>query len=218
MPAQSTSDPSKGPVGWDNYRHLDQLPNLPIGVQTQQFSSTDPSGQNGDFSHTLGRAPDGSSILARHNGPGEIDGIWTTSNGGDVTQTGNIRIVLDGQTVLDAPEQSVVNGVLGAPFVYPLVANASQSSGGDYIDVPMSFQSSMQVTTTNDPIYYHVDYRSYADATGVSTFNRADAAQDVVAKFEAAGTTDPKGPQSGQTTATPTISATPGNTDTLGTF
>ena len=39
-----------------------------------------------------------------------------------------------------------------------------------------------------------------------------------VANWRFLATTDPKGPQSGQTTATPTISATPGNTDTLGTF
>ncbi|HZD67277.1 MAG TPA: glycoside hydrolase family 172 protein, partial [Acidimicrobiales bacterium] len=216
----ATTDPSlgKGPVGWDIYRHLDQLPTLPVGVHTAQFASTDPAGQNGDFNHTLGRAPDGSYILARHTGPGEIDAIWTTSNGGDVSQTGNIRITLDGKVVLNAPEQAVVDGTLGAPFTFPLVANASQSSGGDYIDVPMPFTSSMEVTTTNDPIYYHVDYRSFANATGVSTFSPTDPASDVVAALSAAGTRDPKGPQPGETTTTAPVAAATGATDTVGTF
>ena len=213
-----TPNITKGPLAWDTYRHLDQLPTLPIGVQTQQFASTDPNGQNMDFNHTLGRAPDGSYILAQHGGPGEIDAIWTTSNGGDVTQTGNIRVTLDGHDVLNAPEQNVVNGALGAPFTFPLVANANQSSGGNYIDVPMPYQSSMQVTTTNDPVYYHVDYRNFADAAGVSTFNPGDPVQDVVSELAAAGTTDPKGPQPGQVTSTPPIVAIPGQTDTLESF
>ncbi len=213
--AGQSSNLSKGPVGWDTYRNLGALPTLPVGVQTQQFASTNPSGQNADFNHTLGRTPSGAFILARHQGPGEIDSIWTTSNGGDVTQTGNITVTLDGTAVLNDSEQNVVNGGLGAPFVFPLVANANQSSGGNYIDVPMTFRSSMMVTTTNDPAFYHVDYRNYADATGVSTFSRQDAANDVVSELAAAGTQDPKGPQPGQGTDTIPIAAPAGQTDVL---
>src|SRR5690625_7300584 len=45
-PAQAESD--KGLVGWDAYRHLDQLPKLTSGVGTQQFASFDRTGGNDD--------------------------------------------------------------------------------------------------------------------------------------------------------------------------
>jgi hypothetical protein len=93
-----------------------------------------------------------------------------TRDEGDVTRTGNIEIELDGRTVLDARLQDVVDGELGAPFAYPLVANADQSSGGVYINVPMRYRESMRVTTTSNPFFYHVTYREFADAEGVETF------------------------------------------------
>lgn len=217
-PPAAPPAPTKGPVGWDTYRQLSRLPTLTTGVEALQSASTDPRGQNHDFDHTLGRTADGSFILASHAGPGEIDNIWTTSRGGDVTQTGNITITLDGRVVLDAPEQDVVDGKLGAPFTFPLVADANQSSGGDSIDVPMPFQSSMTVTTTHDPDYYHVGYRSFPDSAGVTTFDPTEPATDVVAELAASGTRDPLGPQPGQTTTSAAILALPGSTDTVGTL
>jgi hypothetical protein len=40
--------------------------------------------------------------------------------------------------------------------------------------------------------YYHVDYRRFSTADGVTTFSPADPALDVLASFRAAGTVDPK--------------------------
>src|SRR5262249_40551905 len=143
-----------GPVGWSVYRQLGQLPNIPTGTQTLETSSFDRSGGNDDgFNGTyscLHVDPDG-CVIAEHSGPGEGESIWFTRNDGDVTATGNIKIQLDGQTVLNAPLQQVVNGAQGSPFVFPLVANADQSSGGVYIKVPMPFTSSMRITTTQNP-------------------------------------------------------------------
>jgi hypothetical protein len=205
----------KGPVGWATYRDLGALPTLPVGVETKQYSSFDRQQQNNDFRHTLRQLPNGGYVLAEHNGPGEIASIWTTSNGGDVTQTGNLHVVLDGKTILNAPEQDIVNGKLGAPFVYPLVANASQSSGGALITVPMTFRSSMLVWTDHDPVYYHVTYRNFADANGVSTFDPTDPAQDVITTLKAAGTKDPKPPLPGATTASKNFTLAPGQSETL---
>lgn len=202
--ALTTPDPNgtaKGPVGWDIYRHLDRLAEVPIGVQTKQFSSFDRAGGNGDFNRCLGTTSGGGCILAEASGAGEIDNIWSTKNGGDVTSTGNITIVLDGKTVVHAPFQDVVNGKLGAPFVYPLVANADQSSGGVNINVPMPYRSHMLVYTDKDPNYYHVTYRSFADANGVSTFDPSDQALDVIDMVKAAGTRDPKPALSGAATS-----------------
>ncbi len=214
-PGHSATMPAKGPVGWDIYRNLDALPHVPQGVTTQQTSSADPQGSNHDFDHTLGKTADGHYLLAKHDGPGEIDAIWTTSKGGDVTQTGHIKVVLDGKTVIDAPEQDVVDGKLGAPFVFPLVANARQTSGGVYIEVPMTFRHSMRVTTTHDPDYYHVLYRSFANAHGVQTFSADDKAADVIARMKAAGAHDPKPHASAQSSTSKTFSVQPGKSAVL---
>ena len=94
--------------------------------------------------------------------------------------------------MIDAPLQSLVDGALGAPFVWPLVANAAQSPGGVYIKVPMPYRQSMRISVASNLEYYHVDYRQFATADGVTTFSPSDPALDVLATLRAAGTIDPK--------------------------
>lgn len=215
-PSASTD---KGPVGWDTYRQLDRLPELTHGVQTKQFSSFDRSGGNGDFNRCLRQTAGGGCVLAEHSGPGEIDSIWGTNfyqgQSGREDGAGNLHVVLDGRTVVDAPWQQIVDGKLGAPFVYPLVANADQSSGGVDIFVPMPFRTSMLVYTDQNPDYYHVTYRDFADATGVTTFDPSDKALDVIAKLKAAGTADPKPAEPGARTDARTFSLAPGQSTDL---
>jgi hypothetical protein len=186
-------------VGWDTYRHLDRLPYLSPDTQTLQVSSFDRSG--GDFDLSTGNqngsggclATGGAGcVIAEDRGAGEVDSIWFTRDGGDVSRMGAIRIDLDGRTVIDAPLQSLVDGGLGAPFEWPLVANAAQSPGGVYIKVPMPYRQSMRISIASNLQYYHVDYRRFSTAAGVNTFSTADAALDVLATLRAAGTTDPK--------------------------
>ncbi|MBQ0904127.1 DUF2961 domain-containing protein [Micromonospora sp. U21] len=204
-PASAAPTPSdNGPTGWDVYRRLDRLAELPDGPRAYQFSSFDRSGGNDDgFSgqySCLRTGADG-CVLAEATGAGEIDSIWFTRDEGNVSATGTIKVVLDGVTVLDAPLQDVVDGKLGAPFVYPVVANAAQSSGGVYIKAPMTYRSSMRVTTEKNPVFYHVTYRKFTTADGVRTFDPSDRALDVIDQLKAAGTRDPKRPEAGATTA-----------------
>ena len=186
-------------VGWDTYRRLDLLPYLSADTRTVQVSSFDRSG--GDFDISTGNrngtggclAPGGAGcVVAENRGAGEVDSIWFTRDGGNVTALGTIRVELDGHTVIDAPLQSVVDGALGAPFVWPLVANAQQSPGGVYIKVPMPYRQSMRISVATNLEYYHVDYRQFPTADGVPTFSSSDNAADVVATLRAAGTMDPK--------------------------
>ncbi|MFE7796784.1 glycoside hydrolase family 172 protein [Nocardia sp. NPDC057440] len=179
-------------VGWESYRRLDRLPYLGVGVQTLQYSSFDRGGGNDDGAGGCLRDGGVGCVVAEDRGPGEIDSIWFTKDGGDVTALGNIRIELDGSTVVDAPLQSVVDGALGAPFVFPLVANVVQSPGGVYIKVPMPYRESMRISVAPDLQYYHVTYRHFPDAEAVTTFDPADRAEDVLAVLQAAGTRDPK--------------------------
>ncbi|MGI5214701.1 DUF2961 domain-containing protein [Plantactinospora sp. CA-290183] len=212
---------SPGAVGWDAYRRLDLLPDLASGSQTRQFSSFSRTGSNDDgFSgrNSCLRTDGPGCVLAEERGAGEISSIWFTRDEGNVSATGNIRIVLDGVTVLNARLQSVVNGELGAPFVWPLVTTADQTSGGVTIKVPMPYRESMLVTTTNNPLFYHVVHRRFVDASGVSRFNPADPANDVVSRLRSAGRTDPKPAQPGATTTTATVSPAAGGTATLATL
>src|ERR1700753_3988747 len=186
-------------VGWDTYRRLDRLPYLSADTETLQASSFDRSGGNFD----LGTGNDSGSggclalggagcVIAEDRGAGEIDSMWFTRDSGNVSRMGAIRVELDGHTVLDAPLQSLVDGALGAPFVWPLVANAAQSPAGVYVKVPMPYRQSMRVSIASNLQYYHVDYRQFSNAKGVKTFSPSDPALDVITTLRAAGATDPK--------------------------
>ena len=186
-------------IGWDTYRRLDRLPYLRTDTQALQLSSFDRSGgdldlSTGNHNGTGGCLAAGGAgcVVAEDRGAGEVDSIWFTRDGGKVTRIGNIRIELDGRTVLDASLQSVVDGGLGPPFEWPLVANAAQSPGGVYIKVPMPYRHSMRISVASNLEYYHVDYRQFSTAQGVTTFSPSDPALDVLATLRAAGTADPK--------------------------
>ena len=191
--AQSSSpNLGKGPVGWDSYRHLDLFPQLRSGTETRQFSSTDPAQANGDFNHPFRQTSDGQYVIAEASGPGEIVSIWSTINGGDVTNDGVITIQLDGKTVLSTNYQALVSGALGAPWVWPLVGNLYDTSGGAQVKVPMPYTQSMRVIVQGNPDYFHVTYRQFSDSAGVKTFDPTDKALDVIATLRAFGVRDPK--------------------------
>ncbi|MFI5695621.1 DUF2961 domain-containing protein [Kribbella sp. NPDC051586] len=207
-----------GPVGWEVYRNLDRLPELQTGVRTKQFSSFGRDGTNNDgFDGTYSclRTTDAGCVIAEDSGPGEIASIWFTRDEGDVTKTGTITVELDGKQVLHGSLQDIVDGKLGAPFQYPLVANAVQTSGGVYIRVPMPYRSSMRITTQTNPLFYHVDYRQFPDANGIRTFDPSDKAEDVLALLDAAGTKDPKPAQPNSTTTKTPLNLAPGKQVTL---
>lgn len=218
--AHATPPSLKGAVGWDVYRHPERLPELTTGVQTRQFSSFDRTGGNDDGfggAYSCLRTTGDGCVIAEHDGPGEVDAIWFTRDGGDVRATGNIRITLDGHDVVHAPLQDLVDGKLGAPFSHPLVANADQSSGGVYVEVPMPFRSSMRITTDHNPVFYHVTYRTFADADGVPAFDPSDQATDVITKLQAAGTQDPKAALPGARTTSKPLHLAPGASATVAT-
>ncbi|NIK61750.1 DUF2961 domain-containing protein [Kribbella shirazensis] len=217
-PSAPQSGGGNGPVGWEVYRNLDRLPELQTGVRTKQFSSFGRDGTNNDgFDGTYSclRTTDAGCVLAEDSGPGEVATIWFTRDNGNVTKTGTITVELDGKQVLHGSLQDIVDGKLGAPFSYPLVANGVQTSGGVYIRVPMPYRSSMRITTQNNPYFYHVGYREFPDANGVPTFDPSDKAEDVLALLAASGTKDPKPATPNASTASTPLNLAPGKQVTL---
>jgi hypothetical protein len=85
-----------------------------------------------------------------------------------------------------------LNGKTGVPFSWPLVGNGDDTSGGGVIKFPMPFKRSMKVTVDTNPIYYHVTYRTFSDATNVKTFDPKDPAPNVLTQFRGFGVRDPK--------------------------
>lgn len=213
-------------VGWDTYRHLDQLPYLPGNVRSLEASSFDRSGGTyeaftGNKNGSGGCLSGGGAgcVVAQDAGAGEISSMWFTNNlgtaEGDVSLMGNIRVELDGKTVLDAPLQAVVNGQLGAPFAFPLAANAQQAGGGVFVKVPMPYRESMRISVQSHLKYYHVNYRHFPEAGNIATFDPSDKAEDVLATLRAAGTRDPKPAQTGAHTDSHAVDIPPAATVAL---
>lgn len=206
-------------TGWQTYGSLDRLPYLNPGARTLQSSSYDRTGGNDDGfegTYSCRRQTADGCVIAEDSGPGEIGSIWFTRDEGVVAKTGDIRIELDGKTVLDAPLQDVVDGKLGAPFVFPLVANGSQSSGGVTVKVPMPYRESMRVTTTENPLFHHVSYRTFASAEGIDTFDPGDVPGDVLETLKGYGTADPKPTAPNARTDDTSFDLAPGDSVRLG--
>jgi hypothetical protein len=88
--------------------------------------------------------------------------------------------------VISTNYQALVSGNYGPPFVWPLVGNLYDTSGGAQIKVPMPYTKSMIVTVQGNPDYFHVIYRQFNDSSGVTTFNPFDGyhANTVTIDFE----------------------------------
>lgn len=204
----------KGPVGWETYRSLSGLARLRPGEQLKQFSSFDRTGGNDDgFNGTyscLRHEPDGECVIADAHGAGEISSMWFTYAADSVAGIGRITVELDGRVVLQGSLQDIVDGRMGAPFVWPLVGNAADTVGGSVIKVPMPYTNSMRIITQNNPHFYHVTYRQFADAAGMRTFDPSDPALDVLARLRGYGIGDPKPPAPGASTQDSGIALAPG--------
>jgi hypothetical protein len=212
-PAQAAA-PTKGTVGWDTFRQSDGFSQLRGAEQSREFSSFARDGSNNDgFNGTYSclRNSDQGCVIAERAGAGEISSMWfTRAPSGDVSDSGNIIVELDGKQVLNAPLADVVNGKLGSPFAWPLVGNADDTVGAAVIKVPMPYRQSMRVTVQNNPHFYHVNYRTFPDANGVQTFDPSDHAQDVIDRLRNFGVADPKPAAPGTTAARKDFDLPPG--------
>lgn len=163
-------------------------------MRTYQVSSADPTGDNDDgFTgrYSCLRQVRAGCLLVDHRGAGELDSVWTPGPFfGDLTRDGRLRIELDGRTVVNAPMQSVVEGKLGSPFSTPVVLTLKQSPGGFSVNLPMTFRRRLRVIVQHNPGYWHVVYRTFASARGITTFRPRPGG--LAGFLRHAGTGDPK--------------------------
>ena len=146
----------------------------PPGEQTGLFSSFDRRqltirdgryahwDANNDRGHFLRTTPDGWNMMAEIDSPGAITRVWCDK------PTGNVRILLDGKTVIDAPFADLFNGAL-EPFGLPLSYEIPPGTAGvSYF--PIGFAKSCRVLSREFEGEYQIDYVAFPPETVVETF------------------------------------------------
>jgi len=146
------------------------LPLLKKGVQTYQFSSTDPKeDQFNDYDHWLYSDADSNAVLADIRGPGTVYRIWSTGNRGD---SDRIRVFVDGQSA--ASIDQTFNQFHDRP---PLRQRPQVGAGGDHYlawwsYLPISFKHSLRIERQgNFRPFYSITYHSYTNAEQLDSFN-----------------------------------------------
>ena len=214
-PAAAVSPPVRNPLTDPNaaLTDLSLLPSLWSGVLVGQTSSVDPAGLNNDGSpnNILYKTPAGASVIFDASGPGVVDDIWVA---GSLSAMGNIVITLDGAATpqVDMPAAKFFSGTT-APFLAPLVGDATVSSGGDYAQVPIAFQRSCVIAFTGTTAYWDVGFRRLPGGTHVQPFSPGESLAAAAALWAHAG----QNPWAGEQTreAAGWVNLAPGATVTL---
>jgi hypothetical protein len=113
-------------------------------------------------------------VMMDAEGPGAIVRIWSAN------PSGVLRIYLDGdeRPVIEAPMQDFLGGKVKG---FPVPITGERSRGwNSYFPIP--YARHCKVTTDAGDVYYHVNYRSYAQATKVESF-RAELVEALAARI-----------------------------------
>lgn len=200
-------------VGWEAYRSYD-MARFRDGEVTRQFSSYDRTGNNddgGDGRYSCLRIDaEGWCVIAEADGPGQVSSIWFTYEPDSVAEIGDIRIELDSKMVLEGDLQSIVRSEFGSPFIWPLVGDSNDTSGGSVIKAPMPYRNTMLITTEYNPHYYTVVYRTFPSWVNVTTFDPGEDVTDIVSTFMHFGVRDPKPIQSSPVPMNKSLRLSPG--------
>lgn len=151
----------------DPLRILATLPFADDGIPAQS-SSYDRTGGNDDgFSGTYSvirevTTPLGlEHVILEADRPGILGNIWFT---GDIDRNPNrrIRFYFDGELLprVDLPLATFFSGQQ-TPFLHPLVAPDSVSSGGFVNAMVLPWNKSLMVTTTQRQKFFHFTYRTF---------------------------------------------------------
>jgi hypothetical protein len=129
---------------------------------------------NDDRNQFLRTTDDGWNVMAEIKSPGALTRIWCEQLAGD------LRIVLDGEVVIDAPLLDFFDGVVepcGMPLTYAIRPGDAAVS---YF--PVGFVESCRVLSRGFAGEYQIDYVTYPPATTVERFQPrlSDSAQSAL--------------------------------------
>lgn len=146
------------------------LPYFKKGVQTYQYSSTDPKeDQFNDYFHWLYTDKDSGAVLADIKGPGTIYRIWSTGNVGD---TARIKIYIDGE-VKPRIDQTFNQFHNHKPLRdKPQVGSGA---GDNYLAwwsyMPISFKKGIKIVRDgNFRPFYNITYHTYTNQANVNSW------------------------------------------------
>lgn len=160
-------------VGAEAICRLDLLPRFRQVVKVGCVSSYDRSGGNDDgFSgkHSFVRKEGDGLVLADLKGPGVITRIWTPTPSDDP-----VEFFFDGEEKprLALKFRELFTSVR-APFLSPL---SSYGAGGFWSYVPLPYRSSCKVVMRAARVqFYQLNFATYADGTGLASFDPTNTA------------------------------------------
>ena len=120
-------------------------------------------------------------VLLDVDGPGAVVRIWSANP----NEGGIVRIYLDHQPepLFEMPLQVMLGGGT-KPFLGP-IAHTRASGWNSYLPIP--YAKHCKITVSRPDIYYHINYRTYADGTVVETLTPAALEAAMPAVRAAAG-------------------------------
>ena len=154
----------------------------PAGERTALFSSSDrraqadfaaalaDGGADEDCGHFLRRDEDGWDVLAEVQGPGAVTRIWSAN------PQGQIRLVLDGEVVIDTSFAALLDGNM-QPFAEPLVYDRRNCY------FPIGFGRSCRIVGRECQSYYQINTIQFPPGSQVERFRTEldEAAQAALA-------------------------------------
>ena len=132
----------------------------------------------------------GEKVMLDQAGPGTVYRIWVT---GFDAATAWLRVYFDGESSprINLLLRELFSGTR-SPFLSPLVADNTRSSGGFVCYLPLPYQRSIKITT-NLSGYYDVGYHTFSPDTAVTTWTGGEDSSAARSAWSNAGA-DPKDP------------------------
>jgi hypothetical protein len=188
---------------------LDTLPTLQTGLSTHGQSSYDRSGGNRDYGNFLASV-NGEKVMLNQNSPGVVYRIWVT----DFGTSDWIKVYFDGESTarINMKMSDFFSGTK-APFLFPLVANDTKSSGGFASYLPLPYARSIRITTSMSR-YYNIAYKNYPAGANVATWTGSEDSSAARALWNNNNGSDPKS-TAGNTAASGTADLAAGATQTI---
>ena len=160
---------------------LDDWPTLTRGHEARSFSSFDRTGGNADgFNGTyseLYETESGEHVIFDAVGPGILDTLWFTGpeEGGAGLDLGTVRFYLDDETSprVALPWGDLFSGDV-APFLAPLVADNTVTTGAFASWVPVPYARRLVVTTEKRASFYQAHYETLPVDTELRSFEPCD--------------------------------------------